>query len=85
MKTTTRQLDAKGFEYRGVILDALVRHLGEPATVAVMTDDNLRSLINATAQAAADAPSAQVASAIAVEVIGRLVGALSAAAAEVTR
>jgi hypothetical protein len=79
-----RQLDAKGYEYRGVILDGLVRHLGEPATVAVMTDDNLRSLVNATAQAAADAPTAQVAGRIAVTVIGKLVDALAAAAAEVT-
>lgn len=50
---TTRQLNTKGLEYRSTILAAMIRAIGEPATIAVMEHDQLRSLINAGAQSAA--------------------------------
>jgi len=58
-----------------------VRHLGEPATVAVMTDDRLRSKVNA----AANAPTAGRAAAIALALVVKLVEAFDAAAAEVNQ
>lgn len=75
---TTRHLNAKGLEYRGTILAAMIRAIGEPATVAVMKHDQLRSLINAGAQSAANAPTAQVAAAIATALLVKLVNAIDA-------
>jgi hypothetical protein len=68
-----------------MILAALSSKLGTRAVTAIMTHDGLRSKVNAAAQSAANAPTAGTAAAIATALIRRLVDALDAAAAEVTR
>lgn len=79
------QLDTKGLEYRGVILSGMVRALGEPAIDALMGHDRIRSLINAAAQSAANAPSVEIAGAVAVAVITKVVEAVDEAAAGIAR
>jgi|6_EtaG_2_1085325.scaffolds.fasta_scaffold25832_5 hypothetical protein len=70
-----KKLDSKGLEYRGIILDGMIKNIGHDATIAIMENPQLLSLVNATAQKAADAPTAELAGRIAGHVIGSIIDA----------
>jgi len=74
MKTLT----SKGFEYRGIILDGMVKNFGHDVTVTMMEHKELCGLINCTAQKAADAKTAEMAAAIAATVLGCIARNLAA-------
>jgi hypothetical protein len=69
----SKKLNSKGLEYRGIILDGMIKNIGHDATVAIMENSQLLGLVNATAQKAADAPTAELAGRIAAHVIGSII------------
>ena len=85
MKPRVCHLDARGIEYRRVILDAMAERLGLGATIAIMEHDGLRRMINAAAQSAANGATAERAAAIATAAVIRLADALDSVAAELEK
>ena len=75
---TKQTMSTKAVEYRAIIINALVSKLGPDCVSAMADHDGLRHIINATAQAAADAPNAEVAGRIASTVCAKVVGSFYA-------
>ena len=70
--TGTMTLSNKGKEYRGEILNQMVRVFGQDTTVAILEHDGLLGLVNAAAHQASEAPTAQQAAAYPVFLIKRI-------------
>ena len=80
-KKNNMKLDTKGFEYRGIMVDAMVERFGQETTITLIEHDGIRGIINNAAQAAANATTASAAGTIAALTIAAVVNTLQEVAA----